>query len=1215
MITFRILACLCYLFPAVLVSQFSHLSTTINLGTLPSRTDIEVLADLDGDGLDDYLLLGYDNNSSYGLGWLPHRKDKAARMPVVIPTAGVLKSFAAEDVDRDGDQDIIYHVYGSADDPTLLWAENVDGNGQKWKDHTILIGQLEQGNPDPARFGDLTGNGRLDILYATEGRVMYIRQTETGFATPQAVLTFEPSYDILRGYLADADGDGKLDLVYYREGTDTWNGVLEYYTFSPEPETGVSGPYELFPVRGWKHGLRGSLDLNEDGRMDPVMDSGDSARIYVNLPGGVEIIALSNEEIYDPLSHDVDGDGMGDLLYRNQSGQLSYRLRQGLEIGGEVIPNDGNHLFYASPILIDTSSGAPTLVGSYVSARYNRLPGRADLAEVLAGTADFQPLYYPVDLAQLMPEPNRPESYTSYIAPNIRTVHTPALFRIRPESPKDTFFYTISPVYHADLLPYASPNEYKTISRGDYNRDGYPDFIFHREEYQSNRFADILLSQKGNGYEEVRADEYLAPSYHDLTSFDLNFGDRPPGVLHYYPHSEDCTTKVILNDDWDGIPDTFQCLEVYPQDVRWKTVNGAATPDLNQDGMRDLALLRGDYPVTYFPYLPDERRFGGRIDLPAFTGGTLKLTTGDFDGDDYLDLAGITRGGKLWMLTGMEEGQFISGENLERLVTYSTPYLFTGLDYDGSGLDRIIFTNADEVVIAGLDEHQAIELDRLPGPGRRKGLSPTYNWSTHNIVDVDGDGDKDILFHDRRLSYLANLEREGSVMVTSYYDTNENGWRDQDESLARDVAYDLRPGPVIVHAAKEDGSTTLYARGSGEHLLTADPGPLWKVNSDGLRVRLGRGVPKHGSNQFALTPLGQVHKTELTLTSGRMRCNTTVPLWITVENKGNQFASDSYVELSILGGATLVTTPDSISGDRAFYHIDALSPGASFRRLVEVTVPGVEALPGSITIVGTYWHRHGSANMERTYRIEEEIRCSYDPNDKQVNPRGLKKEGYISETTPLLYTIRFQNTGNDTAYQVVLRDTLDAGLDLSTFKLAGSSHAVRAEMTDSTRALSFSFYDIMLVDSATNEPESQGFVTYRILPRTGFSQDEAITNRASIYFDYNPPIVTNETRNTVVATKEPTAAVEVTSEQFGMSLSPNPSRGEVHLQLHGEDWLPYLNHPLDLDLCTLDGRSVRSWEMRSRQRTLDPGQLPAGMYVLTVRFGGRPLSTIRMLLR
>ncbi len=54
---------------------------------------------------------------------------------------------------------------------------------------------------------------------------------------------------------------------------------------------------------------------------------------------------------------------------------------------------------------------------------------------------------------------------------------------------------------------------------------------------------------------------------------------------------------------------------------------------------------------------------------------------------------------------------------------------------------------------------------------------------------------------------------------------------------------------------------------------------------------------------------------------------------------------------------------------------------------------------------------------------------SFDPNDKNVFPTGYGSEGYITAQQELKYTIRFQNTGNDTAFIIVVVDTLPVSPD------------------------------------------------------------------------------------------------------------------------------------------------------------------------------------------
>ncbi len=139
---------------------------------------------------------------------------------------------------------------------------------------------------------------------------------------------------------------------------------------------------------------------------------------------------------------------------------------------------------------------------------------------------------------------------------------------------------------------------------------------------------------------------------------------------------------------------------------------------------------------------------------------------------------------------------------------------------------------------------------------------------------------------------------------------------------------------------------------------------------------------------------------------------------------------------------------------------------------------------------------------------------SYDPNDKNGSPEGLGNDFRIYEGTELTYHIRFQNTGTDTAFHIVVLDTLPAELDIETFQPGLSSHDYEWEIL-SDNILKFTFEYIMLPDSNVNETASHGFIRFDINPYESLPIGTMIKNEAAIYFDYNLPIITNTKLYTV----------------------------------------------------------------------------------------------------
>lgn len=145
------------------------------------------------------------------------------------------------------------------------------------------------------------------------------------------------------------------------------------------------------------------------------------------------------------------------------------------------------------------------------------------------------------------------------------------------------------------------------------------------------------------------------------------------------------------------------------------------------------------------------------------------------------------------------------------------------------------------------------------------------------------------------------------------------------------------------------------------------------------------------------------------------------------------------------------------------------------------------------------------------------IRGSWDPNDKQVSPRGITARHVVKPGTQLDYTIRFQNTGNDTAFYAMVLDSLDRNLDPETFELAAVSHPHQFELRTDVNGrtyLRWVFDNILLPDSNTNELLSHGFIQYRISPKPGITLGTEVTNQAWIFFDQNPPVHSNPTLTT-----------------------------------------------------------------------------------------------------
>jgi uncharacterized repeat protein (TIGR01451 family) len=235
--------------------------------------------------------------------------------------------------------------------------------------------------------------------------------------------------------------------------------------------------------------------------------------------------------------------------------------------------------------------------------------------------------------------------------------------------------------------------------------------------------------------------------------------------------------------------------------------------------------------------------------------------------------------------------------------------------------------------------------------------------------------------------------------------------------------------------------------------------------------------------------------------------------------------------------------------------------------------------------------------------IEEDclpILDSYDPNDKQVSPSGAGVNQIVVPGTELDYTIRFQNTGNDLAYRVIIRDTLESDLDISSLRLGVSSHNYDFYLEGSTNPiLVFDYKNINLPDSASNPLGSQGFVKFKISPNPNTPLGTLVENHASIYFDFNDPIVTNTAWVTIdnPATGNPISvtvisAVENNAENLNPIVFPNPTNNILNIRLNDNIG------SCRLALYDLNARLLKSEEHNSGFIQLNMSDLPAGIYTL-----------------
>ena len=326
---------------------------------------------------------------------------------------------------------------------------------------------------------------------------------------------------------------------------------------------------------------------------------------------------------------------------------------------------------------------------------------------------------------------------------------------------------------------------------------------------------------------------------------------------------------------------------------------------------------------------------------------------------------------------------------------------------------------------------------------------------------------------------------------------------------------------------------------------------------------------------------------------GDMECYA--PVWITVNGV------TTYTDSIMISGGQTVTY--SFPGDGATWILNAsqhpLHPGNSHPNAhVEGCGDTTNIVPGQVN----------QQPLDDSNPVVD-IYCgtvtgSYDPNDKTGFPTGLSDQHYIQPNQQLQYVIRFQNTGNDTAFTVVIRDTLDTDLNIFTVTPGVSSHPYSFQM-HGPRVLEWTFNNINLPDSTTDSAGSNGFVTFHVEQIPNLAPGTEIFNEASIYFDLNSPIITNTTVHRIYEGFVDVLNLQEINESIRQVLIyPNPTSGSITVNSKEAIYQEFI-------IYDEMGRIMMSGTLTGTETVVSLAGLSKGLYMLKVNGNYKPVYVIK----
>jgi uncharacterized repeat protein (TIGR01451 family) len=332
-------------------------------------------------------------------------------------------------------------------------------------------------------------------------------------------------------------------------------------------------------------------------------------------------------------------------------------------------------------------------------------------------------------------------------------------------------------------------------------------------------------------------------------------------------------------------------------------------------------------------------------------------------------------------------------------------------------------------------------------------------------------------------------------------------------------------------------------------ITTATQGLFWLTVTDALGCEAQRGALVEG-------PTTSGYDLEINLVAGTFRPSFVTLLTLDAFNSGCTPISGQIklVLDSLVSYQTADPLPDAIIGDTLLWSFNQMSYDNGHFRAEIWVVTDTFAPPFSVVhfdaiVTPVVGDAQPLDNEHLGYAFD--VVNSLDPNVKAVFPVGACEEHYVLRNQPLTYTIQFQNTGNADALEIVVLDTLDPALAISSLSIKGSSHPMVTEVMPPGNILRFVFHDIHLPDSTTDEPASHGYLIYEIAHIAGIPSGTQVRNGSAIYFDFNPPVLTNTVMNTFVDIVPacPVSAPGTTlPPTHYLQLHPNPAIGIVHLR-------------------------------------------------------------------
>lgn len=374
-----------------------------------------------------------------------------------------------------------------------------------------------------------------------------------------------------------------------------------------------------------------------------------------------------------------------------------------------------------------------------------------------------------------------------------------------------------------------------------------------------------------------------------------------------------------------------------------------------------------------------------------------------------------------------------------------------------------------------------------------------------------------------------------------FIDYNQNALRDSADLPLKDIILTQTPDNLVANTDSGGNYSLLFLNGQQNYIINPQPLQYYYVSS-GNNIHINPATDSMCCYNIGYTPLLNVYDLEINTTTAFARPGFNSMHWLSYKNNGTVAASDTIVytfdNRYTFAGAN--PAPDVVTGNTLKWRFNQLLPFQQRNIAVQLYLPTQISIGDTLLSTATIYPVATDTVPENNVsQCQQLVTGSFDPNEKTVTPAGN-----INAGNSLTYTIFFQNTGTDTAFNVIILDTLDPSISLASLKILGYSHNMYYNYKGNG-ILEFCFTNILLPDSHTNEPLSHGYVKYSINTKNNLPGETEIHNTAYIYFDYNAPVQTNTTINTTGV-----LGINTVETNAGFGLFPNPAGKKTFVKLY-----------------------------------------------------------------